>query len=52
MNQPQPQPQPSAPQLDLEARVAAWMALRDELSALLARIEYTKLMIRLAQRPR
>jgi hypothetical protein len=50
MNPHQPPSQPLPP--SLEARAAAWMALRDELSVLLAKIEYTTLMIRLAQRAR
>ncbi len=46
MNQPQPLP----PALD--ARAAAWTALRDELASLLAKVEYMKLMLRLEQRGR
>jgi hypothetical protein len=44
--------QPPLPPMrsSFEARTAAWSVLRDELSMLLAKLEYTKLMIRLSQR--
>jgi hypothetical protein len=51
MNPNQPPSPPLLP-MSLEDRAAAWTALRNELSVLLAKLEYTKLMIRLAQRAR
>ena len=47
-------PQPAAPALPpghpLEARLAAWTQLRDQMAELNARLEYLRLMLRLAQR--
>lgn len=49
-----PDPKPAAPALPpghpLEARLAAWMQLRDQLAELNAKLEYLRLMLRLEQR--
>lgn len=41
---------PLPPGHPLEARLAAWTQLRDELADLAAQLEYLKLMLRLEQR--
>ncbi|HNU09779.1 MAG TPA: hypothetical protein PKJ45_00265 [Rubrivivax sp.] len=49
--EPTPLPLPSLPPgHPLQARLAAWYELRDQLAALNARLEYLRLMMRLEQR--
>jgi hypothetical protein len=47
---------PESPRLPpghpLEAKLAAWTELRDQLADLNAKLEYLRLMMRLEQRPR
>jgi hypothetical protein len=45
-----PPPTPAQPAPPADPRLAAWEALRDELQALHARLEYTALMLRLQNR--
>lgn len=53
MNTPKSEVTPSLPAgHPLEARMAAWVELRDQLTDLLAKLEYLKLMHRLEQRDR
>lgn len=49
MNTPQ-HPQPPRPNPELDAKVAKWLVLRDELRELNVKLEYTRLMLKLGVR--
>ena len=50
MSKPQPETPRLPPGHPLEARLAAWTELRDQLAELNAKLEYLRLMVRLEQR--